>query len=109
MNEMIVIRHNSCPTFRGMTRIRCKQNILIIIMMIGVFLHMDTAIAKTSGKISGKFWENASPCSLQINIHNAVTGLYFGKTETDSNGNFIFPYVPPIGIVFSIRVHENGD
>jgi hypothetical protein len=71
-----------------------NSKIFLIILVIGIFISMETARADAGGEIHGLFFENAAPCSLQINIHNAVTGLYFGKTETDSNGVFVFSNLP---------------
>jgi len=63
--------------------------------MIISFLQMAEAVGRDAGgEIRGVFFENEEPCSLRINIHNAVTGLYFGKTETDSNGIYTYPNLP---------------
>ncbi len=55
---------------------------------------METTYADTGGEIRGLFLENSVPCSLQINIHNAVTGLYFGETKTETDGIFMFSNLP---------------
>jgi len=47
-----------------------------------------------NGEIRGVFFENDKPCSLRINVHNAVTGLYFGKTDSDTNGIFVVSNLP---------------
>ena len=46
------------------------------------------------GVIAGLFLENANPCSLQINLHNADSKLYFGKTESGKNGYYAFSNLP---------------
>ena len=73
-----------------------KQNLFIFMVFMVKYLFLtDAAVARDAGgEIRGAFFENADPCSLRINIHNAITGLYFGKTETDSNGIFVFSDLP---------------
>jgi hypothetical protein len=42
------------------------------------------------GTISGEFLENGKPCSLRINLHNAINKLYLRNTASNKNGKFVF-------------------
>lgn len=72
-----------------------KSKNIIVILMVNTLLSVNQMAAGVSqGEIRGKFFENEEPCSLQINIHNATTGLYFSKVVTDSNGIFKISNLP---------------
>jgi len=57
-------------------------------------LPSDIQADENMGVITGLFYENTAPCSLRINIHNALNGLYFGKTETDEDGRYRIADLP---------------
>ena len=78
------------------TKMRITKLIrIVLVLMIGsCFQFNEVVAADNRGEIRGVFFENEEPCSLQINIHNAITGLYFGKVVTDSNGIFTISNLP---------------
>lgn len=75
---------------------RNKQNLYVLMVFITMscLLINEANAGDANGEIRGVFFENEKPCSLRINIHNATTGLYFGKTDSDSNGIFVVSNLP---------------
>ncbi len=68
--------------------------LVVVILVQTIFPMKNVHALEAIGMIKGEFFENAAPCSLRINIHNAVNGLYFGKTETDLSGSYSFSDMP---------------
>lgn len=65
-------------------------SLVLIILNINNQLYSKEQV----GVIAGLFLENANPCSLQINLHNAESKLYFGKTVSGKNGYYAFSNLP---------------
>lgn len=80
------------------------------IVCVGMSLMFPLIISASSpdniGVISGSFFENNVPCSLRINIHNAHTGLYFGKIVTNQEGHYRIINLP-LGKYYLIT-HPSG-
>ena len=65
---------------------------LFLYAIIFNIIHIDSLLysQEQNGVIAGSFLENSEPCSLQINLHNGESKLYFGKNESGKNGYYAF-------------------